>query len=141
MSSHIKTKEVNIMSDQISFAEAINPLLSSPWFIGAVVVIVIAIVYLLFVKKDKRLKAVIISILQESIQDAYDKGMQVEFVVDDIIAKAIKKIKEKPDKWDGILLYVVQAKWFRNKLISITKTLIEKIAQAEPDAELTKVDQ
>ncbi len=128
------------MSEEISFVEAIKPLISSPLFIGVCVVLLISIVYLLFIKKDKRLKALIISILQESIKDAYDKGMQVEFVVDDIIAKIIKKIKEKPDKWDGILLYVVQAKWFRNKLISIIKNLIEKIAQAEPDADLKKVE-
>ena len=128
------------MSEEISLVEAIKPLISSPLFIGVCVVLLISIVYLLFIKKDKRLKALIISILQESIKDAYDKGMQVEFVVDDIIAKIIKKIKEKPDKWDGILLYVVQAKWFRNKLISIIKNLIEKIAQAEPDADLKKVE-
>lgn len=128
------------MSEEISLVEAIKPLISSPLFIGVCIVLLISIVYLLFVKKDKRLKALIISILQESIKDAYDKGMQVEFVVDDIIAKIIKKIKEKPDKWDGLLLYVVQAKWFRNKLISIIKNLIEKIAQAEPDADLKKVE-
>lgn len=128
------------MSEEISLVEAIKPLISSPLFIGVCVVLLISIVYLLFIKKDKRLKALIISILQESIKDAYDKGMQVEFVVDDIIAKIIKKIKEKPDKWDGISLYVVQAKWFRNKLISIIKNLIEKIAQAEPDADLKKVE-
>lgn len=128
------------MSDQISFTEAIKPLIDSPWFIGGVVVILLVIAYLVFVEKNKRLKAVIIGILQEMIKDSYDKGIDVEFVVDDIIAKAIKKIKEKPDKWDGLLLYVVQAKWFRAKLISITKDLIEKIAQAEPEAELNKVE-
>lgn len=105
-----------------------------------VAIILILAVYMLFVKKDKKFKAIVTKILQDIINDAYQKGIEVEFIVDDIIAKAIKKVKEKPDKLDSLWLYVLNAKWFRNKLISIVKDQIEKIAQAEPDTVLEEVE-
>lgn len=129
------------MDEVKSFWEAIKPLISNPVAYVIIGVLIILAVYMLFVKKDKRFKAVVTKILQGIIKDAYDKGIEVEFVVDDIIAKAIKKIKEKPDPWDGLLIWVLQAKWFRNKVISVVKDKIEEIAQAETDSVLEEVSE
>ncbi len=128
------------MDEATSFWEAIKPLINNPVAYVIIGALIILALYMLFVKKDKRFKAVVTKILQGIIKDAYDKGIEVEFVVDDIIAKAIAKIKEKPDPWDGLLIWVLKAKWFRNKVISIVKDKIEEIAQADPDSVLEKVD-
>lgn len=129
------------MDEKISFWEAIKPLIHNPVAYVIIGLIVIITLYMLFVKKDKRFKAVVTKIIKDIIKDAYDKGISVEIVVDDVIAKAIKKIKAEPDPWDGILCYVLQAKWFRNKVVQIVKDKIEEIAQSEPDGDSIKVEQ
>lgn len=102
-------------------------------------ILVLVAIYMIFVKKDKRFKAVVTDIIRDMVKDAYNKGIQVEFIVDDIIAKADKKIREKPDKWDGILLYLIHAKWFRNKVIAIIKDKIQDIVDEEPGNTLEEV--
>lgn len=129
------------MSEEvISFWEAIKPILKEPVVIVILAILVLVLLYFLFIKKDKRLKAVITEIVQDMIKDAYNKGVRVEFVVDDIIAKAVAKVKAKPDKYDSLLLWILNAKWFRNKLISIIKKRIEDIAQLEPGTEVKEVE-
>ena len=103
------------------------------------VILVLVTLYMIFVKKDKKFKAVVTDIIRDMVKDAYNKGIQVEFIVDDIIAKADKKIREKPDKWDGILLYLIHAKWFRNKVIAIIKDKIQDIVDEEPGNTLEEV--
>ena len=83
------------MDEATSFWEAIKPLINNPVAYVIIGALIILALYMLFVKKDKRFKAVVTKILQGIIKDAYDKGIEAEFVVDDIIAKAIAKNKRK----------------------------------------------
>ena len=98
-----------------------------------IVLLVLAAGYIIFIKKDMKLKAVIIKVVQEALIEARDKGVTVEFVVDDIIKKAEIKIKAKPNSYDALLLYFIHAKWFRNKLIKITTKIIEDIMTENTD--------
>lgn len=99
----------------------------------AIVLLVLAAAYIIFIKKDMKLKAAIIKVVQEMLTEAKDNGVTVEFVVDDIIKKAEIKIKAKPDSYDTLLLYFIHAKWFRNKLIKITTKIIEDIMSENTD--------
>lgn len=98
-----------------------------------IVLLVLAAGYIIFIKKDMKLKAAIIKVVQEALIEAKDKGVTVEFVVDDIIKKAEIKIKAKPNSYDALLLYFIHAKWFRSKLIKITTKIIEDIMAENTD--------
>lgn len=118
-------KEFWTALSQIPYATAIATI--------AIVLLVLAAAYIIFIKKDMKLKAAIIKVVQEMLTEAKDKGVTVEFVVDDIIKKAEIKIKAKPDSYDALLLYFIHAKWFRNKLIKITTKIIEDIMSENAD--------
>lgn len=98
-----------------------------------IVLLVLAAGYIIFIKKDMKLKAAIIKVVQEALTDAKDKGVTVEFVVDDIIKKVEIKIKAKPNTYDALLLYFIHAKWFRNQLIKTTTKIIEDIMAENTD--------
>lgn len=98
-----------------------------------IVLLVLAAGYIIFIKKDMKLKAAIIKVVQEALTDAKDKGVTVEFVVDDIIKKVEIKIKAKPNSYDALLLYFIHAKWFRNQLIKTTTKIIEDIMAENTD--------
>lgn len=98
-----------------------------------IVLLVLAAGYIIFIKKDMKLKAAIIKVVQEALTDAKDRGVTVEFVVDDIIKKAEIKIKAKPNSYDALLLYFIHAKWFRSSLIKTTTKIIEDIMAENTD--------
>ena len=122
--------------NEVTFIDAIKPLIKEPVFIICVVLFVILAVYMLYIKKNKRFKEIVRNVIRDMILDAYNKGVRVEIIVDDIILKAVNKIKEKPDPWDGLLIYIITAKWFREKVISIIKGLVSEVAQIEPDSDV-----
>lgn len=113
---------------------------------GFVVLLVLFALYRIIVKKDNKVKAIIIKIVSDAIIDARRKGITVEIVVDDVLAKAEKKILEKPDPYDALLIRIIRCKWFRRKMIASTTKLIEQVVekdayeQAIKEAEAKKLE-
>lgn len=92
-----------------------------------VAVLVIAVLYYAFVKKEKVAEAVVKTVIGEYVNIAADKGVTVEIFVDNAIARAIAKVKEKPDAYDPLVLAFLQSKFTRNKLISIIKEQVKNL--------------
>lgn len=106
-----------------------------PWIAAILGVVVIAIIVILI--KERKLKLVITDIVKNIVEEERKKGVTVEIVVDDLKAKAIAKVKEKPDKTDAILLWLLNSKIVRLRVIGIITKVIEKITDETPEETLT----
>lgn len=93
-----------------------------------VVGLVLVIIYFAYVKKEAAAKAVVETVVREYLNIAQDKGVTVEIFVDNLIARAVAKVKETPDKTDGLVLAFLQSKLTRNKMITIIKKAVAEIA-------------
>lgn len=107
-----------------------------PWVFAILLVILLGICFYLY--KKNKLKHVIIEVATTIIEDKKEDGVTVEIVVDDLIKKAIEKVKEKPDKYDGILLYFLNASWLRNYIIKVAKSVIKKITDQDPETTIQR---
>ena len=107
-----------------------------PWFFGILLVVLLVVCFYLY--KKNKLKRVIIEVATKIIEDKKEDGLTVEIVVDDLIKKAIEKVKEKPDKYDGILLYFLNASWLRNYIIKVAKGVIKKITDQDPETTIQR---
>lgn len=101
---------------------------SSPAPAICVVVLILAAVYFAYVKKEAAAKAVVETIVREYLNIAQEKGVTVEIFVDNLIARAVKKVKETPDKTDNLVLAFLQSSLTRNKMIAIIKKAVIDIA-------------
>lgn len=93
-----------------------------------VVGLVLVVIYFAYVKKEAAAKAVVETVVREYLNIAQGKGVTVEIFVDNLIARAVAKVKETPDKTDGLVLAFLQSKLTRNKMISIIKKAVADIA-------------
>lgn len=110
---------------------------SQPLISGILIVLLLGIVIALI--KQHKLKTVIRCIVKEIIDEQKAQGKTVEVMVDDMIAKAIAKVKNEPDKTDKYLLWILNSKWFRTYIISIAKKAIEFLTGDIPE-EVTLTD-
>lgn len=90
--------------------------------------LVLVIIYFAYVKKEAAAKAVVETVVREYLNIAQEKGVTVEIFVDNLIARAVAKVKETPDKTDGLVLAFLQSKLTRNKMIAIIKKAVADIA-------------
>lgn len=88
----------------------------------------LVIIYFAYVKKEAAAKAVVETVVREYLNIAQEKGVTVEIFVDNLIARAVKKVQETPDKTDGLVLAFLQSKLTRNKMIVIIKKAVADIA-------------
>lgn len=93
-----------------------------------IVALVLVVIYFAYVKKEAAAKAVVETVVREYLNIAQEKGVTVEIFVDNLIARAVKKVKETPDKTDGLVLAFLQSSLTRNKMISIIKKAVSDIA-------------
>lgn len=93
-----------------------------------IVVLILVVIYFAYVKKEAAAKAVVETVVREYLNIAQEKGVTVEIFVDNLIARAVKKVKETPDKTDGLVLAFLQSNLTRNKMISIIKKAVSDIA-------------
>lgn len=128
------------MLDKIKeFWSALSEIPHATTVVGVLIAIIILItLYNIFIKKNAKLRAAVVRIVTEMITDAREKGVTVEFVVNDILDKAEKKILAKPDCYDKLLLMIVRSKWFKNKLIVMTMNIIESVVEEDKAHELEK---
>lgn len=106
-----------------------------PW-IACILGVVIVVVVLILIK-ERKLKLVITEIVKNIVEKERKKGVTVEIVVDDLKEKAIAKVKEKPDKTDPILLWLLNSKMLRMRVIGIITKVIEKITDDNPNETFT----
>lgn len=128
------------MLDEIKeFWTALSGIPYATTVVGVLVTVIILItLYSIFIKKNAKLRAAVVRIVTEMIMDAREKGVTVEFVVNDILDKAEKKILAKPDCYDKLLLMIVRSKWVKNKLIFMTMNIIENVVAEDKAHELEK---
>lgn len=93
-----------------------------------IVALILVVIYFAYVKKEAAAKAVVETVVREYLNIAQEKGVTVEIFVDNLIARAVKKVKETPDKTDGLVLAFLQSSLTRNKMISIIKKAVSDIA-------------
>lgn len=103
-------------------------------------IVLILVIYSIFVKKNAKLRAAVVRIVTEMINDAREKGITAEFVVTDILDKAEKKILDKPDCYDHLLLMIVRSKWLKNKLIYATIDIINSVVAEDKAHEIEKAE-
>ena len=127
------TKEI---SDPTTLDGFIQLIKLYPWVFGILLVVLLVVCFYLY--KKNKLKHVIIEVATKIIEDKKEEGVTVEIVVDDLIKKAIAKVKEKPDKYDGILLYFLNASWLRNYIIKVAKSVIKKITDQDPETTIQR---
>lgn len=101
---------------------------ASPVPAVCLVALILVIIYFAYVKKEAAAKAVVETVVREYLNIAQEKGVTVEIFVDNLIARAVKKVKETPDKTDGLVLAFLQSKLTRNKMVSIIKKSVVDIA-------------
>lgn len=101
---------------------------ASPVPAVCVAVIILAIIYFAYVKKEKMAEAIVKTVVKEYLDIAASKGVTVEIFVDNLIARAVKKVKETPDKTDALVLAFLQSSLTRNKMIEIIKKQVSEIA-------------
>lgn len=97
----------------------------------AIIILIVGVIYYAYVKKSKVAEAVVKTVVQEYLNIAQTKGVTVEIFVDNLIARAVKKVKETPDKTDTLVLAFLQSSLTRNKLIEIIKKQVAAVAGDE----------
>lgn len=133
------------MENQISNGTELDVIISEaqqlvsdqPFITAVVIILLLAGIFVLI--KQRKLKAVISGIVKDIIEEQKAQGKTIEIIVDDMISKAIAKVKEKPDKIDKYLLWVLNSKYFRGYLISLAKKAIELLTGDTPE-EVTLTD-
>lgn len=101
---------------------------SSPLPGVVAIVFILVLVYFAYVKKQGAAKAVIEAVVREYLNIANEKGVTVEIFVDNLIARAIAKVKETPDKTDRLVLMFLESSFTRTKLIEMIKSAVAEIA-------------
>lgn len=118
--------EFTTILDDIKELVTTQPVLS-----GILIVVSLGVIFVLI--KQRKLKSVIRCIVKEIIDEQKAQGKTVEVMVDDMIAKAIARVKAEPDKTDKYLLWILNSKWFRADIINIAKKAIEFLTGDTPE--------
>lgn len=118
--------EFNTILDDVRELITMQPVLS-----GILIIISLGVIFVLI--KQRKLKTVIRCIVKEIIDEQKAQGKTIEVMVDDMIAKAIARVKNEPDKTDKYLLWILNSKWFRTYIINIAKKAIEFLTGDAPE--------
>lgn len=119
----------NFFTQLLAFVSTLTS--TYPVVIYFLIALIIFLLYLIYAKKNSKVKDAVKTVLIELAAQAKEEGVTVEVLVDMFILKVRASVTAKPDKWDFIALFILDSALLRTRLLKTIQKLSEEISEEQ----------